>query len=154
MWIYLRWFGTRVRVCSCVRERSVQEHSVFEERSVREHVFELSSRQGLEGYLQGLWPKSVFELCSNCVRDCVREEIPNLQLCSSVFEQSVFECSCVRVCSCVRSCVRKPFSTVSQKHVFGNASVRERVLENTCSSCVRPVCVRNHLSARVSCCSA
>ena len=115
-------------MCSCVRERSVREHSVFEERSVREHVFKLCSRQGLEGYIQGLWPKSVFELCSNCVRDCVREEMPNLQLCSSVFEQSVFECSCVRVCSCVQAVFGGPFQQFRKKLCPGTL-----VLENLCS---------------------
>ena len=48
--IYISWFVTRVRVCSCVRERSVREHSVFEERSVREHVFELRSVHTITGF--------------------------------------------------------------------------------------------------------
>ena len=49
MTLYLRWLGMRVRVCSCVRERSVRERSVFEERSVRERVFELCSVPSMTG---------------------------------------------------------------------------------------------------------
>ena len=131
--MYLRWFGTRVRVCLCVRERSVRErsvreHSVFEERSVREHVFELCSRQGLEGYIRAC----ALKVCSSCVRIVFE----------TVFERRSQISNCVRVCSsslCSRNavfeCVRvfeavfgSPFQQFHKKVCSGTL-----VFENACS---------------------